>query len=233
MYEKVAVGNFSEHEWLEILLYPVLPRRDTNVIAHRLMLRFGTTDDVFHASMEELQSVEGVGIAVASHIKCIGHFIDHKPAPRPIFSDAFTSHGFLPYVKKVYKTIPYEVMDIYLLDGYSHVIARQGFSAENLYEAQVVPEEIASFLLTKDASGVVLVHNHPKGEAKYSTKDDVMTKNLQMLCSMHNRLLCDHIIYATDGVYSYYMSGRLAAISQHFSIDKMLKDTTMPTDIPG
>ena len=111
------------------------------------------------------------------------------------------------------------------------MVARQGFSAENLYDVQVIPEEITSFLLTKDISGVVIVHNHPYGEAKPSSKDDVMTKNLQMMCSMHNRLLCDHIIYATNGVYSYYMSGRLSEISQRFSFDKMLSSTEV-LDLP-
>ena len=223
MYQKVEAGNFSEHEWLELLLYPMLPRRDTNALAHRLLLRFGTADDMFHASMQDLQSVEGVGAAVAAHIKAIGHFMDKRPEKRPMFTKAFTSEGFLPYVKKVYQSIPYEVVDFYLLDGYSHIVARQGFSAENLYKVQVMPEEVASFLLSKDVSGVVIVHNHPYGEATPSPKDDEMTKNLQMLCSMHNRLLCDHIIYATDGVYSYYSSGRLKEISQQFSFDKILR----------
>ena len=232
MYQKVEAGNFSDHEWLEVLLYPVLPRRDTNALAHRLLLRFGTADDMFHASMEELQSVEGVGVAVAAHIKAIGHFMDKRPPKRPIFTKEFTTESFLPYVKKVYQSIPYEVVDFYLLDGYGHVVARQGFSAENLYDAQVFPEEVAEFLLTKDVSGVVIVHNHPHGDAYPSTKDDEMTKNLQMLCSMHNRLLCDHIIYATDGLYSYYGSGRLAAISKYFSFDKMLNASTETLDLP-
>ena len=232
MYQKVSANNFSEHEWLEVLLYPLLPRRDTNALAHRLLLRFGTAEEMFRASMEDLQSVEGVGVAVASHLKCIGHFMARKPVERPTFSKAFTSEAFLPYVKQVYQSISYEVVDFYLLEGYSHVVARRGFSAETLYDVQMIPEEITSFLLTKDISGVVIVHNHPCGEAKPSDKDDVMTKNLQMLCSMHNRLLCDHIIYATNGVYSYYMSGRLSAISQRFSFDAMLRTPTEALDLP-
>lgn len=232
MYQKVETGNFSEHEWLEVLLYPMLPRRDTNALAHRLLLRFGTAEDMFRASMEELQSVEGVGIAIAAHIKAIGHFVDKRPAKRPIFSKEFKTETFLPYVKKVYHSIPYEVVDFYLLDGYSHVIARQGFSAENLYDVQVMPEEVTAFLLNKEASGVVIVHNHPHGSARPSAKDDEMTKNIQMLCSMHNRLLCDHIIYATDGVYSFYSSGRLAAISQQFSFANMFRNSITDLELP-
>ena len=228
MYQKIAAGNFSEHEWLEVLLYPMLPRRDTNALAHRLLLRFGTAEAMFQASMEQLQSVEGVGVAVAAHIKCIGHFINRPPVKQPTFEEAFAPRDFLPFVKEVYQSIKYEVVDFYLLDGYSHVVARQGFSAESMYDVQMVPEEITAFLLTKDISGVVIVHNHPCGEARPSPKDDEMTKNVQMLCSMHNRLLCDHIIYSPGGAYSYYLSGRLKEISQRFSFDKMLNGIEMP-----
>jgi len=67
-----------------------------------------------------------------------------------------------------------------------------------------------------------MVHNHPFGDAVSSEKDDMMTKNLQMLCSMHNRLFCDHIIYAPNGMYSYYLSGKLKEISENYSISKVL-----------
>ena len=49
-----------------------------------------------------------------------------------------------------------------------------------------------------------------------------MTKNCQMLCSMHNKLLCDHIIYAPNGMYSYYLSGRMVEISKNYSVSKFL-----------
>ena len=55
MYQKMGTANFSEHEWLEVLLYPMLPRRDTNALAHRLLLRFGTADDM-HAGGSFLHS---------------------------------------------------------------------------------------------------------------------------------------------------------------------------------
>jgi len=69
-----------------------------------------------------------------------------------------------------------------------------------------------------------MVHNHPYGEAIPSDSDDRMTKNCQMLCSMHNRLFCDHITYAPNGMYSYYLSGRMKDISQNYSVCKFLED---------
>ena len=69
-----------------------------------------------------------------------------------------------------------------------------------------------------------MVHNHPFGEAVPSDADDTMTKNCQLLCSVNNRLLCDHMIYAPSGVYSYYLSGRLSEISKQYSVGKVVNN---------
>ena len=99
---------------------------------------------------------------------------------------------------------------------------KQRFSIESISKVQVEPEEISAFLITEGASGVVMVHNHPVGEAVPSQADDTMTKNCQILCSTHNRLICEHIIYAPNGMYSYYLSGKLKEITEQYSVQKVL-----------
>ena len=46
---------------LELLLFYAIPRRDTNELAHALLDQFGSLEDVFHASLEELTAVPGIG----------------------------------------------------------------------------------------------------------------------------------------------------------------------------
>ena len=67
------------------------------------------------------------------------------------------------------------------------------------------------------------MHNHPFGTATPSKADDEMTKNCQMLCSMHNRLLCEHVIYAPDGLFSYYLSERMQEISKRYAVSQILE----------
>ena len=57
---KEGLENFQNHEILEFLLYPFIPRKDTNPIAHKLMDRFGSFHNVLNASVEDLEKVEGV-----------------------------------------------------------------------------------------------------------------------------------------------------------------------------
>ena len=134
----------------------------------------------------------------------------------------FDTKAFWAYVKEAYKDILFEVVDVYLLDGEGRVMAKQGFSIDSICTVRVLPEEVSSFLLAEGASGAILVHNHPFGAAVPSEADDRMTKNFQMMCSMNNRLLCEHIIYAPGGLYSYYHSGRLREISKGYSVNHVL-----------
>ena len=224
MYKKLEEGSYADHEWLEVLLYSVIPRLNTNELAHRLISKCGSLEAVFEASMEELQKIEGVGVKVAAFLVSIGKILPkYARISEERFTEAFTSSAFLPFVKKAYKDIYSEVVELYLLNGERQIIAKRRFSIESIYRVKVSPEEVIKFLASHEASGVVMVHNHPYGQAEPSEKDGQMTKNMQMLCSIHNRLLCDHFIYAPNGVYSYYLSGQMGNITKDYNIQRVLE----------
>ena len=63
---------FDTYELLEMLLYSVIPVRDTNPIAKRLLMTFGSLDGVLSASAEELMTVDGVGATTASYLATVG-----------------------------------------------------------------------------------------------------------------------------------------------------------------
>ena len=65
-YRKEGLDNFEESHMLELLLFYAIPRRDTNVLAHRLMDTFGSLDAVFEADAEALMAVEGIGESAAA-----------------------------------------------------------------------------------------------------------------------------------------------------------------------
>ena len=59
---------FDTYELLEMLLYHAIPRGDTNPLAKRLLLHFGSLDRVLCASRDELLAVNGVGERTADLI---------------------------------------------------------------------------------------------------------------------------------------------------------------------
>ena len=63
---------FDTYELLEMLLYYVIPYKDTNPIAKRLLAEFGSLDGVMSASEDALASVSGIGERAAHFINLVG-----------------------------------------------------------------------------------------------------------------------------------------------------------------
>lgn len=63
---------FDTYELLEMLLYTVVPYKDTNPISKRLLSRFGGLDGVLCASKEELMQVNGIGERAGEYIQLVG-----------------------------------------------------------------------------------------------------------------------------------------------------------------
>ncbi|TCS08613.1 DNA repair protein RadC [Rhizobium sp. BK418] len=61
----------ADYEILELLLFRLIPRRDTKPIAKALIERFGSLSGVFGAPIALLQEVKGVGETVALDLKLI------------------------------------------------------------------------------------------------------------------------------------------------------------------
>ena len=85
-----GLTGFEDHNILELILFFAIPRRDTNVIAHELLNKFGSFSRVFEASVEELCSVDGIGEHAA-------HLIKTYPAvAKRYYQDRFKEEKKLP-----------------------------------------------------------------------------------------------------------------------------------------
>ena len=217
-------GNFLlEHEYLEILLFNALPRRNTNDLAHRLLARFGSVQNVLSASIAELCSVDGVGESVASYLCVLGRLSGkYQTQKRLEYSSQYDMQKFFSYIKDKYKKEEKEVIDAYLLDEKGMVYNSYRFTSEESKRVDLEPAELSAFLLRNQPAGLVIVHNHPKGDASASQQDEVMTRKAQVLCSTQNILFCDHLICGNNGVYSYYLDGRMEDISKRFSMTEIV-----------
>ncbi len=217
---KLESGTLLDHELLEILLFSLQPRKNTNDLAHRLLAKFGTVQEVFSAPMEELMQVRGVGESIAANLRCIGivyrkHFLNENK----VFQGKFESNRFLAYTKEVYGGMECEVVDLYLIDKKGNVVKRHRFTDENGVCVGINSVEISKILARERPSGVVLAHNHPFGSPAPSKTDDETTMNCHIVCGLHGVLLCDHVIYSPEGGFSYYLSGKMQKISQSYTIE--------------
>jgi DNA repair protein RadC len=161
-----------------------------------------------------LKTVDGVGESVAAYLFCVGAFYKQMSESDSVRNapKKWEREEFQNYVQKAYAGLQKEVMDVYLLNPNCEIIYKKRFTGENAGTVCVIPAEFSKLFFNKNVGGLVLVHNHPIGVAEPSKQDDVSTFRCRQLCGFHGVMLCDHIIYAPNGVYSYYFSGRLKRI---------------------
>jgi len=214
MFEKLKEGKLTESETLEVLLFNAIPRRNTCDIAHRLLGEFGDLVGVLSASVDELQKVDGVGKSVAAYLACIGKFAKDYGAE---FSDhrlrVTDREQFWRFLRREYPRLSVEVLDVFLIDGDGYVIYKHRFTENASSSVAVDPSRFTKLLVDFAPTGVVCVHNHPKGDATPSQIDEDATQKMQLICGVNNVYFCDHIICASTGIYSYYLSGNLKTIS--------------------
>lgn len=223
--QKLEQGILLEHELLEVLLFNAIPRKNTNDIAHRLLAEFKTLYGVFQAKIEDLQRVDGVGESVASYLICVGavfrelYSFYQKDAPK-----IFEHTTFISFVDRRYDRKQTEVLDFYLLDNESKIFHCQRFEQTDFSKVNVQPVDFTRMLVERKPVGVVAVHNHPNANCKPTKKDDSTTAQIQILCSFHNIAFCDHFIRGQDGVYSYYLDGKMKDFSQKYSIKTLVSN---------
>ena len=225
LMESLDSGMLFTHEELEMLLFYAIPRKNTNGIAHKLLKEFGTVRAIFSASVEELCRVEGVGLQTAAFLSLIGKLCEKvHTLPYSDYEGAFESARFIPYIYGKLSQEKEEIAEVYSLNKKGEVVRCRRIDGETAFNVSLLPEQISHAFLDKDTVGIVLVHNHPIGRAQPSETDDLTTRKCQMLCSCHNVLLCDHLVVAPSGVYSYYISGRMKEFSENYSVDSLIKN---------
>lgn len=62
------------------------------------------------------------------------------------------------------------------------------------------------------ASAMILCHNHPSGNLQPSAQDDRLTEKIMQAAKLFDMRVCDHLIIADNGYYSYQDEGRMPKV---------------------
>ena len=196
---KYGIDNFEPHEILEILLFWAVPRKDTNILAHRLIEKFGSITAVFDAPFKVLKEVKGIGENSALLIKLIPQLSRIYQDNKYLINQAVPTLNEC-YDKMVLKFIgrTEEAVAIMLFDSkgkvvYDGVINQGSVNAVEIYSRKIV-ELISAYF----ATSIIIAHNHPSGIALPSREDIKSTDKLSVILQSMNVSFIDHIIVA-DG----------------------------------
>lgn len=190
----------ADYEILELLLFRLIPRRDTKPIAKALLDRFGTLAGVFGAEAARLTEVKGVGEAVATDLKLIA-----ATAHRMLKSELKGKKVLASWssvVEYCHAAMAYETREqfrILFLDKRNALIADEVQQKGTVDHTPVYPREVVKRALDLSATAIILVHNHPSGDPTPSRADIDMTKTIIETAKPLGITVHDHIIIGKEG----------------------------------
>lgn len=194
-------GNgFAPHELLEMLLYGTVSRGNTNPAAHALIETFGSLGNVLDASLDDLKNVSGVGKASAVRIKLVSKIVKECSDGLRELETAGDFDAVGRQLISEFRASGIERVFLILLDQKNRILHREFIGEGDFACARADFRKIAELVLRKNASKVIIAHNHPDGNPNPSASDRATTVNLEQFLKQIGVELKEHYI-VTDCVY--------------------------------
>jgi DNA repair protein RadC len=156
------------------------------------------------ASIAELSNFRGIGEAKAISIIAaleIGRRRDDTET-KAIETILSSKDGY-NIMRRHLVDLNHEEFWIILLGRASKVLGKELISKGGLSSTVADPKVIYHIALQHQATGIILVHNHPSGNLKPSQQDIQLTKNLSAAGKMLDIQVFDHLIITDNGYFSF------------------------------
>jgi DNA repair protein RadC len=205
-----SAGGLALHDYelLELYLFRCIPRRDVKPIAKDLIARFGDLGGVASASVGQLSSVRGVSEKTAVELKLIKALSERLAREQVIGRRVITSWSALvAYCRTAMQHATTEQFRVLFLDRKNKLIADEVLGEGTIDHAPVYPREVVKSALAHEASAIILVHNHPSGDATPSQADIEMTRTLMEICKPFEIAVHDHLVIGRENTSSFKTLG--------------------------
>ena len=167
---------FDTYELLEMLLYYVIPYKDTNPIAKSLLFSFASLDGVFKAKAEELVTVDGIGERAATFLHTLGVMGDTRRSSA--FASGKEKYSSADAVGKLcvdyFRGETDYATAYFFFDAEMRLIAKEEGPKVDYSSAALKASEVVNLALSNKACIVVSAHLHPHGPL-FATVGDMAT----------------------------------------------------------
>jgi len=206
-----GIDSLHDYEIVELLLTFIIPRRDVKPLAKELLQRFRSLSGILDAPVSDLRAVAGIGENAAAMLHFIRPLCGAYLAEQMREVDVITSpQSVRDYARMSMAGLPEEAFMVIYLNIKNHVIAHEIIIRGTVDQSAVYPRNIVKNTLHHNASGLVLVHNHPSGICDPSRDDIRLTDAIKAATHTINVKVIDHIIVGKGGYFSFVESGLLS-----------------------
>jgi DNA repair protein RadC len=193
--EKLGAQALSTSELIAILLRVGVPGENAVQVGQRLLQKFKGISGLHHAPFEELINEHGIGEAKAAQIKAaieLGHRLQlEAPEERPTIN---SPADVVALVSFEMSGLEQEHLRVFLLDTRNHVLDIVEVYKGSVNSSQVHVGELFKPAIRRNASAIIVVHNHPSGDPTPSPDDVAVTRAIVQAGKLLSIELLDHIV---------------------------------------
>lgn len=201
----------SHAELVAILLRTGLKGRNAVEIGKELLAKYGSLHALARASLEDLQQVKGIGrdkaVTLAAAFTLARKMAEELRSEAPLLD---TPETVAALMREDVRLRSVEAFQILLLNTRRRLISVVKIADGTLDTILVHPRDVFKPAIAANAAAVVLLHNHPSGEASPSEADIKVTRDLIRAGQLLRIEVLDHVILgrATQERPKDYMSLR-------------------------
>lgn len=200
--ERFGAENLTDAELLAVILRTGT-RGENSLDLARCLLHpdFGNPGihNIHQWTFERLINIRGIGRVKAVQILCLSELSKRMAREAAVEGLDFSSPSTIArYYMEDMRHRNREVLKLLLLNTRSRLIGEMNISVGTVDMALVSPRELFVEAVRKDASSIILLHNHPSGDPAPSREDVRITRRVCEAGQLIGIELLDHIIIGNN-----------------------------------
>ncbi|MCC6552958.1 MAG: DNA repair protein RadC [Polyangiaceae bacterium] len=198
-----GIGALGDADLLAIVLGTGLAGRPVTIVSASVLDRFAGLEGIARLGPHALAEHPGLGLAKALRISAameLGRRAHERAVrPRP---PVRTSAAIAAWCVAHLGPLDHEQVWVISLDGRNGMRAARRVAQGGLHGCSIAARDILRAALSDAAAALILVHNHPSGDAAPSPEDVEMTAAVAAAGLIVGVPLVDHVILTPDGHYA-------------------------------
>lgn len=198
----------SDAELVALVLGSGLSGENVVDLARRLLEQVGGLPGLVRADARALQRLRGVGVAKAAQLAAaieLGRRVQRlAPEDRPLLGSPEAVYG---YVAGRFVGRTREQLLVLPLDTRGRLLGVPAVVPGSVMSVSIRPAEVFREAVIAEATGVILVHNHPSGDPSPSQDDIAVTRELAEAGRILGIDVVDHVIVGLNRYLSMRREG--------------------------
>lgn len=201
-------GALTDAELLAIFLRSGTDRITAVDLAKTILKEYRTLDHLATRSVQDLRQFKGLGeakaVALVAVFEISRRAAVHQQTERICIQ---SPRDVVRIYQPLLRDLRQEVFKVLLLDNANHLLRDVDISIGILNCSLVHPREVFRVAIAEPAAGIIVLHNHPSGNAEPSGEDLQITRQLVDAGKIIGIPVHDHVILAGQIYTSFAEKG--------------------------